>query len=223
MEGPNPLRPYYIPPSAGSSLDYSQTLSSPSDIGSKHASATTTTSSFGSSARNILADMDYTDYLSESSPSSADIVKRLLEQALWKYTSVFLAQPFEVAKTVLQVQLSNAGQKATAQSGPAEDSRRRPSSQWNDVYEVSSSETYHPRDPADSPSRRPLMILTRNRHPILPLPLRYPIHRVDLLVLVGAEIRKIHNLDPICTHPEVLTRRVRAPRILSRLNLLLPC
>lgn len=145
MEGPNPLRPYYIPPSAGPPPDYSQNLPSTSSIGRKYAAsapATTSTSSFGSSARNILADMDYTDYLSESSPSPAEVVKRLLEQALWKYTSIFLAQPFEVAKTVLQVQLSNTAQKAIAQAGNADDSRRRLPSHWNDVYEVFSKDTH---------------------------------------------------------------------------------
>lgn len=143
MEGPNPLRPYYIPPSVGPPPDFSQDHTSTSNVGSKYAaSASATTSSFGSSARNILADMDYTDYLSESSPSPADIVKRLLEQALWKYTSIFLAQPFEVAKTVLQVQHSNIGQKAIAQAGPADDPRRRLPSHSNDLYEVISKETY---------------------------------------------------------------------------------
>lgn len=143
MEGPNPLRPYYIPPSMGSPPDLSQNHTSTSNIGSKYAaSAPATTPSFGSSARNILADMDYTDYLSESSPSPADIVKRLLEQALWKYTSILLAQPFEVAKTVLQVQHSNIGQKAIAQVGPTGDPRRRLPSHSNDIYEVISKEIY---------------------------------------------------------------------------------
>lgn len=142
MEGPNPLRPYYIPPSVGSPPILSQNLSSTSGIGSKYAtSAPATTSSFGSSARNILADMDYTEYLSEDSPSPVEIVKKILEQALWKYTSIFLAQPFEVAKTVLQVQLSTTAQKAIAQTGPADDPRRRPPSHWDESYEVFSEET----------------------------------------------------------------------------------
>ena len=143
MEGPNPLRPYYIPSSVGPSPDFSQNHTSTSNIGSKYAaSAPATTPSFGSSARNILADMDYTDYLSESSPSPALIVKRLLEQALWKYTSILLAQPFEVAKTVLQVQHSNIRHKAIAQAGPADDPRRPLPSHSNEWYEVNSKEIY---------------------------------------------------------------------------------
>ena len=95
IEGPNPLRPYYMPPTVGTSSDHHNNVSPPR-----------TTNSFGSSARNILADMDYSEYMSDASPSTAEMGKKLLEQALWKYTSVFLAQPFEVAKTVLQVQYS---------------------------------------------------------------------------------------------------------------------
>lgn len=36
------------------------------------------------------------------------MVKRLMDQAIWNYTSVLLAQPFEVAKTVLQVHLASS-------------------------------------------------------------------------------------------------------------------
>ena len=138
-EGPNPLRPYYIPPTVGPPSDYSPNFSSTSNIQSKHAaSASVPSTSFGSSARNILADMDYTEYLSDSSPSPADVIKRLLEQAVWKYTSVFLAQPFEVAKTVLQVQLPSSAQKVVSQASFPDGSRRRMPSYRNDSYEVSS-------------------------------------------------------------------------------------
>lgn len=128
-EGPNPLRPYYIPPSAGPSGPQNGTFAT--NAGSKHVS--TSTNSFGSSARNILADMDYTDYIPESSPSSTAVIKGLVEQAIWKYTSVFLAQPFEVAKTVLQVQAGSEAQKSLAK---ADDSRRRLGSHRRDSYGV---------------------------------------------------------------------------------------
>ena len=77
--------------------------------------------------------MDYTDYIPESSPSSTAVIKGLVEQAIWKYTSVFLAQPFEVAKTVLQVQAGSEAQKSLAK---ADDSRRRLSSHRRDSYGV---------------------------------------------------------------------------------------
>ena len=131
-ETPNPLRPYFIPPSVGLSGPQNGTFAT--NAGSKHVS--TSTNSFGSSARNILADMDYTDYIPESSPSSTAVIKGLVEQAIWKYTSIFLAQPFEVAKTVLQVQAGGQPQKSQPKDALAEDMRRRPASYRRDSYEV---------------------------------------------------------------------------------------
>ncbi|KAK4690934.1 hypothetical protein P7C71_g5962, partial [Lecanoromycetidae sp. Uapishka_2] len=87
-EGPNPLRPYYIPPSVGHATDASHQATSTASLGSKNAS--TSTNSFGSSARNILADMDYSEYISDSSPSPMAMMKGLVEQAIWKYTRVKL-------------------------------------------------------------------------------------------------------------------------------------
>ena len=83
--------------------------------------------------------MDYTDYVPESSPSSTAVIKGLVEQAIWKYTSVFLAQPFEVAKTVLQVQAGGQAQKLQAKEEYADDMRRRPGSYRRDSYEVGGS------------------------------------------------------------------------------------
>ena len=80
--------------------------------------------------------MDYTDYIPESSPSSTAIVKGLVEQAIWKYTSVFLAQPFDIAKTVLQVQAGGQAQRAQAKEAVADDMRRRPGGYRRDSYEV---------------------------------------------------------------------------------------
>ena len=134
-EGPNPLRPYYIPPSAPS---ISQNSTFAANAGSKHVSSTST-HSFGSSARNILADMDYTDYMPESSPSSTVIMKGLAEQAISKYISVFLAQPFEVAKTILQVQAGTQAQKSLAKETVADGMHRKPNSYRQDTYEVGGS------------------------------------------------------------------------------------
>lgn len=80
--------------------------------------------------------MDYTDYMPESSPSSTAVMKGLVEQAIWKYTSVFLAQPFEVAKTVLQVQAGSQAQKSLAKEKFTDDMRRRPGSYRRDSFEV---------------------------------------------------------------------------------------
>ena len=132
-EGPNPLRPYYIPPSVGPPPGVSSNGTSTSNMGSGHPS--TSTSSFGSSARNILADMDYSDYISDPSPSATAMGKNLVEQAIWKYTSVFLAQPFEVAKTVLQVQVTSSNRNTGTKKGQDENVRRQPGNHRRTSYE----------------------------------------------------------------------------------------
>ena len=78
--------------------------------------------------------MDYTEYLSDPSPSSSDAIKLLVEQALWKYTSIFLAQPLEVAKTVLQVRAPGPSPKGTSQPVSGEDTRRRRVQHMRDIY-----------------------------------------------------------------------------------------
>jgi fusion and transport protein UGO1 len=97
---PNPLRPYYKPPSIGIRHDIPGTPSSGTHgLGPRNGSA----ASYASSARDIFGDMDYTDYLSDSSPSAIESVKRQIDDWFYKYMSVLLSQPFDVAKTVLQV------------------------------------------------------------------------------------------------------------------------
>ena len=39
-----------------------------------------------------------------------EIARKILDQAVWKYTSVLLAQPFDVAKTILQGRLAAASE-----------------------------------------------------------------------------------------------------------------
>ena len=90
----------------------------------------------GSSARNILADMDYSEYLSQSSPSPGEIGRSLVEHAIWKYTSIFLAQPFDVAKTVLQAQTGNV-ERGSAKDTLTGDARKPSRYHQRDRYEVS--------------------------------------------------------------------------------------
>ncbi|KAK2733689.1 mitochondrial fusion and transport protein ugo1 [Myotisia sp. PD_48] len=93
-DGPNPLRPYYIPPSIGPGKSVHSAAAA--------ASAANITS-FGNCARDILSEFDYSEYLGDSSPSVLDSVKQLLETTTWRYSQVLISQPFEVAKTILQV------------------------------------------------------------------------------------------------------------------------
>lgn len=105
-DGPNPLRPYYKPPSIGTLPD---NLSNGSTLGASAAARSSTTpQSFGSSARDMLSDLNYSEILGDATPTTGDSLKALLDQAIWKYSSVFMAQPFEVAKTVLQCHLAGS-------------------------------------------------------------------------------------------------------------------
>jgi fusion and transport protein UGO1 len=134
QEGPNPLRPYYIPPSVGPRPFSGSNSSEAPNLGSKPASSfSDPRPSLGSSARDLLSDLDYSDYLSDKTPSATAVVKGLVDRALWKYSSVLLAQPFEVAKTVLQVQLD-----ASPCGAVNEDMRRRPAKYREEAYEVCS-------------------------------------------------------------------------------------
>lgn len=96
-EGPHPLRPYYRPPSIGN----------PPGADISHGARTG--GSTGSGASNIFSGLSYDDVVGEASGLSGGVsLKTLLDDAVWKYSSVFMAQPFEVAKMVLQVRLNEA-------------------------------------------------------------------------------------------------------------------
>jgi fusion and transport protein UGO1 len=132
-DAPNPLRPYYIPPSIGLPPDVPQNQTS---AGSSSPRISKASASLGSQARDILSDLDYDSYFPDTSPTVAGHAKRLLDQALWNYTSVLLAQPFEVAKTILQIhaasgELPSLGKLKVEEFG----SRSRPDSFHSGKYE----------------------------------------------------------------------------------------
>lgn len=118
----NPLRPYYVPP-IGLSPSESLNASSAAHIAS-HASSRTT---IGGSARDLLSDLDYSDYL-DASPSVSEWFRDLLDRAVWKYSSALLAQPFDVAKTLLQIYVV-PGEEETHN---IHDTRRRQSQHFRD-------------------------------------------------------------------------------------------
>lgn len=92
---PNPYRPYVVP------ID-----PAPSILPSK------------SSARDLLADLDIsTEYF--ENPEFSDLVSNLVTKSISKYASTFIRQPFEIVKTILQVQyLVPPGQKKIPPSVP---------------------------------------------------------------------------------------------------------
>ncbi|KAJ4288245.1 hypothetical protein N0V88_007435 [Collariella sp. IMI 366227] len=93
------------------------------------------TGRYASKARDIFSDIDYKDYITEPSPSAVQTIKELLDELLWKYTSVLMAQPFEVAKTIMQVRAQDdLGGLELAAAEAAEEARQRQANQRIDMY-----------------------------------------------------------------------------------------
>ncbi|KAK3945748.1 mitochondrial fusion and transport protein ugo1 [Diplogelasinospora grovesii] len=154
-EGVNPLRPYYIPPSIGEPPD---TLPTPGPHAFSQGHAT---GKYASKARDIFSDLDYKDYISEPSPSVVQTVKELVDELLWKYTSVLMAQPFEVAKLIQQVRsqddLGNLGPPPI----PDNTKPQRQPSQKISMYDEFPDSDSDPEEPA---------YFTSNHHPSTPTP-----------------------------------------------------
>jgi fusion and transport protein UGO1 len=135
-DGPNPLRPYYKPPSIGISQEAPiNTSSGTHGLGPRNGSA----ASYASSARDIFSEMDYSDYLSDTSPSALESIRKQVDDWFYKYTSVLLAQPFDVAKTILQVKIQALESGLISEP---EDTRSQRSSYRDSVYDDVSGRTY---------------------------------------------------------------------------------
>ncbi|XXH00905.1 pre-60S ribosomal particles component [Hypoxylon texense] len=106
-EGVNPLRPYYIPPSIGEQVQSLPSQPNPFSQSHGNATSTATPNKYASRARDIFSDIDYSDHLEDLSPSTIQSIKQFIDELLWKYTSVLMAQPFEVAKTILQARIQD--------------------------------------------------------------------------------------------------------------------
>jgi fusion and transport protein UGO1 len=109
---PNPLRPYYKPPSIG--------IPEPNPNQSGPASpplAPRRPTSSSRDFRELFSDLDYGDYLPQASPSVAEMAKNLVDKTIWNYSSTFLAQPFEVAKIILQCYDAGAGSQQDGATG----------------------------------------------------------------------------------------------------------
>ncbi|KXX76575.1 Mitochondrial fusion and transport protein ugo1 [Madurella mycetomatis] len=172
-DGVNPLRPYYIPPTIG---EPPETMPAP---GPRAFTQANSTGRYASKARDIFPDIDYKDYIAEPSPSVVQTAKEVLDELLWKYTSVLMAQPFEVAKTIMQVRCQDDLGGLAAAAEAAEEARQRQASQRINMYDEdaqSDSESdidesafftsHQPHTP--SPTR------SRSRNPRHPTPLDSP-------------------------------------------------
>jgi fusion and transport protein UGO1 len=140
----NPLRPYYIPPTIGESLDHGSSSMS-GGVGGAGGSAgvpgnaTSAGAQYACKARDMLNDLDYNHYLGDDTPSMMQSVRSLLDELLWKYTSVLMAQPFEVAKMILQTR-SQDGNVTFASPLDPDLLKKRSGSGLNPMYDVSSKQ-----------------------------------------------------------------------------------
>ncbi|OAQ95776.1 hypothetical protein LLEC1_07732 [Akanthomyces lecanii] len=87
----------------------------------------------------MFGDLDYKGYMDEDAPSMARSAKELLDDLVWKYTSVLMAQPFEVAKTILQAR--NQDENALLSASEENVFARSFSSQGLGIYEQHDSDS----------------------------------------------------------------------------------
>jgi fusion and transport protein UGO1 len=139
-DGVNPLRPYYLPPSIG---EPAEVLPTP---GPRAFTQANSTGRYASKARDIFSDIDYKDYIAEPSPSVVQTVKEVLDELLWKYTSVLMAQPFEVAKTIMQVRAQDDLGGLEAAAVAAAESKQRQASQKIHIYDEVGASSDHAED-----------------------------------------------------------------------------
>ena len=125
------MRPYYIPPTIGERAGPASTPSPSPFSGGGNA----TSSRYASKARDVLTELDYNTYLGDDTPSVVQNIKELLDELVWKYTSVLMAQPFEVAKVILQVRDQD---ESAALSSPVEPEmlKKKSSTYGGSIYDV---------------------------------------------------------------------------------------
>ena len=78
----------------------------------------------------MFQDLDYSDYLSDSSPSSLESVHRQINEWTSRYFATLLSQPFDVAKTILQVKSQAVSDGAIM--GGSEDGRPKSRASYRD-------------------------------------------------------------------------------------------
>ncbi|EHA51998.1 hypothetical protein MGG_16725 [Pyricularia oryzae 70-15] len=155
----NPYRPYYIPPSIGEPSDGPVSGLGPNPFRGGGSNATVAGApKYASKAHALFSDIDYKEYISEPSPSAVQTIKDLLDESLWKYLSVLMAQPFEVSKTILQVKVQD-GSAATPAQTPVEDAKLKRAPSIYDPLPDSDSEgdepSYFTSNVPSTPTPRP--------------------------------------------------------------------
>ncbi|KAI3396974.1 hypothetical protein diail_11374 [Diaporthe ilicicola] len=179
-QGVNPLRPYYIPPTIGDEAAQTSNIPGPTAFSRPSPSSPPSHASppgqYASKARDIFSDLDYKDYISDPSPSVVRCVKDVVDELIWKYSSVFLAQPFEAAKLLLQVRNQDdlaglAAVSASAPATPAQVSRQSSfKSPWNEDTPDSDSEGDEPAYFTSNAPHTPSPARPRRRRSLTPPP-----------------------------------------------------
>ncbi|KAI7778479.1 hypothetical protein LA080_002083 [Diaporthe eres] len=182
-QGVNPLRPYYIPPTIGDQAAHTSNIPGPNAFSRTAPSTSSSAPSpshasppgqYASKARDIFSDLDYKDYISDPSPSVVRSVKDLVDELIWKYSSVFLAQPFEAAKLLLQVRAQDdLGGLATASppvTPAAVSTKASFKSPWNEDIPDSDSEGDEPAYFTSNAPTTPSPARTRRRRSLTPPP-----------------------------------------------------
>ncbi|KAG5921004.1 hypothetical protein E4U61_007235 [Claviceps capensis] len=140
-EGVNPLRPYYRAPVIGETMTDPVSAATSATKGQYGIGQATADAGghYASKARHALSDIDYRGYLHDSSPSVMQNVKELVDELMWKYTSVLMAQPFEVAKTILQAR--DQDEDAALRVAEPEAARKKTSSRTGSAYDYHDSDS----------------------------------------------------------------------------------
>ncbi len=129
------MRPYYIPPTIGERDPV------PPQTNPFAAPGNATSSRYASKARDVLTDLDYNNYLGDDTPGVVQNIKDILDELLWKYASVLMAQPFEVAKLILQVRDQDESSGAPTTNEP-EMLKKRTSTYGSSIYDVSTDDVF---------------------------------------------------------------------------------
>lgn len=169
-QGVNPLRPYYVPPTIGEPTGEPTNIPGPTAFSRPANSASS--AKYASKARDIFSDLDYKDYIAEPSPSVVGNIKDVINEMMWKYTSVFLAQPFDAAKLILQVRTQDdlGGMGALPASVASPIVSRQSSFKTAGYDELSDSDGDEPAYFTSTAPHTPSPVRTRRRRSTTPPP-----------------------------------------------------
>lgn len=140
---PNPLRPYYVPAAS----------SAPIPGSSPAQPAYSSSGSLSSSARDLLPDLDIDVDFPGSASEAWQNTRTLVDALVYKYSSLLLAQPFDVAKILLQV--SGPPETGTTERRAEPVRRRRYQDEEDQREDDNTSDDETTQESADSSDEMP--------------------------------------------------------------------